>query len=68
MTTIVSEVDRETVERNMAASRRLYGEVFGRANLEVADEIQAERIVSHGADAPPTTGSQQIKRQAALLR
>lgn len=51
-----------------ALSKRLYEEVFGRGNLEVADEILAEDCVSHGAGAPPTAGSAQIKRQATLLR
>lgn len=57
-----------SVEQNQARSRRLYEEVFGRGNLEAADEILDAGCVSHGAGAPPTTGTEQIKRQATLLR
>ncbi len=55
-------------EENRAASRRLYEEVFGRGNFEVADEILAEDMISHGPGSPPLVGTEQIKRQAALLR
>ena len=53
---------------NMAASRRLYEEVFGRGHVEVADEILAPDIVSHGPGSPPVVGTEQIKRQAMVLR
>lgn len=58
----------EASDRSKALSKRLYEEVFGRGNLEVADEILAEGCVSHGAGAPPSTGTAGIKRQAMLLR
>ena len=53
---------------NKAASRRLYEEVFGRGNFDVADEIMADDAVSHGPGAPPNFGTEQIKRQARALR
>lgn len=55
-------------ESNSAASRRLYEEVFGRGNFDVANEIMAADAVSHGPGSPPLVGTDQIKRQAALLR
>ena len=56
------------LQANKDASRRLYEEVFGRGNLEAADEIMAADIVSHGPGVPPLVGTAQIKRQAQLLR
>jgi predicted ester cyclase len=56
------------VARNKALSRRLYEEVFGRGNFDAADEIMAEKCVSHGAGAPAAQGTEGIKRQAVLLR
>ena len=53
---------------NKAQATRLYVEVFGRGNLAAADEILAADCVNHGAGAPPSVGSEQIKRQAARLR
>ena len=53
---------------NKALSRRLYEEVFGRGNLDAADDILAEDCVNHGPGSPPLVGREQIKRQAALLR
>ncbi len=55
-------------EDNRAASRRLYEEVFGRGDFEVADQILAADMISHGPGSPPLVGTEQIKRQAALLR
>ena len=55
-------------DANKTASRRLYEEVFGRGHVEVADEIMAHDAVSHGPGSPPVTGTDQIKRQAMLLR
>ena len=55
-------------DANKARSRRLYEEVFGRGNLEAADQILAEDCISHGASGAPTVGRDQIKRQAMLLR
>lgn len=55
-------------EGNKARSRRLYEEVFGKGNLEAADEILDPDALNHGPGAPPTRGSEQIKRQAMLLR
>jgi len=49
-------------------SRRLYEEVFGRGNLEAADEIMAEDVISHGPGSPSIKDRDQIKRQATLLR
>ncbi len=57
-----------TVEANKAMARRLYEEVFGRGNLAAADEILAVGCVGHGPGSPPHLGSDQIKRQAILLR
>ena len=56
------------VDEQKAASRRLYEEVFGRGNFEAADEILAPDCVSHGPGVPPVFGSDQIKRQATVLR
>jgi predicted ester cyclase len=53
---------------NKDLARRLYEEVFGRGNLEAADEIMARDIVSHGPGAPPGVGTDQIKQQATRLR
>jgi predicted ester cyclase len=53
---------------NKNLSRRLYEEVFGRGNLEAADEIMAEDVISHGPGSPPIKGRDQIKWQATLLR
>jgi predicted ester cyclase len=55
-------------DANKIRSRRLYEEVFGRGNLEAADEILAEGCVSHGPGVAPIVGRDQIKRQAMLLR
>jgi predicted ester cyclase len=55
-------------EANKSASRRLYEEVFGRGNLDAADEIMDAGAVSHGPGAPPSVGTAQIKRQAMALR
>lgn len=55
-------------EEHKATSRRLYEEVFGRGNLVAADEILDAQAVSHGPGTPPNVGSDQIKRQAMLLR
>ena len=56
------------VEANKAASRRLYEEVFGLGHLDVADEIMSPDAVSHGPGSPPSIGTEQIKRQSAVLR
>ena len=53
---------------NKDLARRLYEEVFGRGNLEAADEIMSADCVSHGPGSPPQVGTEQIKRQALLLR
>lgn len=53
---------------NMAASRRLIEEVFGRGNYDVADEILAVEFIGHGPGAPPAVGTESLKRQAARLR
>jgi predicted ester cyclase len=55
-------------EANEALSRRLYEEVFGRGNLNAADEILSQDHVSHGPGAPPIVGTEAIKKQAILLR
>jgi len=55
-------------DEQKAMSRRLYEEVFGRGNLAAADEIMTADAVSHGPGTPPVTGTEQIKRQAMLLR
>ena len=55
-------------EDHKNASRRLYVEIFGRGNLDVADEIMSADVVSHGPGSPTATGPEGIKRQAALLR
>ncbi len=56
------------VEANKALARRLYEELFGRGNLDAADEILAADCVSHGPGVPPQRGTEGIKRQATLLR
>lgn len=55
-------------EANRAASKRLYEEVFGLGHVDVADEILAPDVISHGPGSPPVAGTEQIKRQAAVLR
>jgi predicted ester cyclase len=57
-----------SVDENKQLSRRLYEEVFGRSNLTAADEIMAEDCVRHGPGTPPNRSTDQIKRQAILLR
>lgn len=57
-----------TTDENQAASRRLYEEVFGHGNPAVADEIMDSACLNHGPGAQPMIGTDQIKRQAALLR
>lgn len=46
----------------------VYEEVFGRGNLEAADELMVPACVSHGPGSPPLVGTDQIKGQATLLR
>jgi predicted ester cyclase len=58
----------ENIEANKASSRRLYEEVFGRGNYDVADEILAADTVGRGPGVEPVIGTEPIKRQAALLR
>jgi predicted ester cyclase len=53
---------------NKELAERLYVEVFGRGNLAAADEIMVADAVSHGPGSPPMVGTDQIKRQAMLLR
>jgi len=53
---------------NKDLARRLYEEVFGRGNLDVADEIMAGDVLSHGPGTPPSVGTEQIKQQALRLR
>jgi predicted ester cyclase len=50
------------------SSRRLYEEVFGRGNYDVADELLAADTISHGPGVGPAVGADPIKRQAVLLR
>jgi predicted ester cyclase len=57
-----------STEQNKAMSARLYLEIFGSGHFDVADEILSGDCVSHAADAPPRTGTEGIKLQAALLR
>lgn len=56
------------MEANKRSARRLYEEVFGLGNVDVADEILAEDAVNHGPGTPPDVGTAFIKRQAVLLR
>ncbi len=56
------------IEANKAASRRLYEEVFGHGHVDVADEIMAPDAVCHCPGSPPNIGTDQIKRQALVLR
>jgi predicted ester cyclase len=57
-----------SLERNKALSRRLYEEVFGHGNLDVADEILDANCVTHGPGTPAAIGTEGIKRQAQMLR
>lgn len=52
----------------MQRSRRLYEEIFGKGNYDVADELMAADIINHGPGSLPVRGTEGIKRQAALLR
>ncbi len=58
----------EDLEVDKQSSKRLYEEVFGRGNYDVADEILAADVVSHGPGVSPVVGTDPLKRQAALLR
>jgi predicted ester cyclase len=49
-------------------SRRLYEEVFGRGNYAAANELMAPDIVNHGPGRPPVPGTDDIKRDADMLR
>lgn len=53
---------------NKELAESLYVEVFSRGNLAAADEIMSADVISHGPGSPPLTGTDQIKRQAMLLR
>jgi predicted ester cyclase len=57
-----------TIDMQKALARKLYEDVFDRGNYDVADEIMAADCVNHGPGAPPIIGTNQIKRQAQLLR
>jgi len=58
----------DEVEANKQRSRRLYEEIFGNGNYAVADDLMAAGIVNHGPGSPTASGTEGIKRQAALLR
>ena len=53
---------------NKELSQRLYEEVFGKGNFDVADEILSQDCISRGPGTPPVVGTEPIKRQAKLLR
>ncbi len=57
-----------SLEETKALSQRLYEEVFGRGNLDAADEILDAKCVTHGPGTPEATGTDGIKRQAQVLR
>ena len=57
-----------SLEANRVLARRLYEEVFGAGNLDVADEILAPDCLSHAAGLPPVTGTDGIKLQATIMR
>jgi len=57
-----------TAERRKALARALYERVFDAGDLGAADEILAPDCVSHGPGTPPLVGTEQIKRQAMVLR
>ncbi len=57
-----------SIEANKARSRRLYEEVIGRGDLDVADEIVAPDCVMHRAGSPPVVGTGSMKRHALVLR
>jgi predicted ester cyclase len=56
------------VEANKERSRRLYEEIFGKGNYGAADELMAADVINHGPGSPQNSGTEGIKRQAALLR
>jgi predicted ester cyclase len=56
------------VQANKKRSYLLYEEIFGKGNYEMADELMAADIINHGPGVPPGSGTEGIKRQAALLR
>jgi predicted ester cyclase len=58
----------DDVAAGLDRSRRLYEEVFGKGNYGAADEIMSADVVNNGPGVPPATGTEGIKRQAALLR
>ena len=60
--------DAELVARRKERSRTLCVELFGKGNINVAHEIMAPSIVSHGPGALTTKGEGTIIRQALLLR
>jgi predicted ester cyclase len=56
------------MQANKKRSYLLYEEVFGKGNYEMADELMAADTINHGPGVPPGSGTEGIKRQAALLR
>jgi len=60
--------DAELVALRKELSRRLCLELFGMGNTNVAHEIMAPGIISHGPGALATKGEGTIIRQALFLR
>jgi len=63
-----THAERSASELAKSIASRLYLEVFGEGHVEVADELMAADCVSNGPGTPPVIGTDQIKRQAAILR
>jgi predicted ester cyclase len=57
-----------TLDHHKAMARRLYEEVFGRGNVDAADEILSTDCLSHGPGMPAAVGTSGIKAQAIRLR
>jgi predicted ester cyclase len=60
--------DADLVARRKERSRTLCVELFGKGNVNVAHEIMAPGVVSHGPGAMATKGEGTIIRQALFLR
>ena len=67
-TTTAPLSDDELVAGRKERSQRLYIELFGKGNVNVAHEIMAPGIVSHFPDGTTTSGEGGIIRQALFLR
>jgi hypothetical protein len=55
-----------SIEANKALVRRMFEEIYNRADYDVADEVFAENYVSHNGLGITVLGPEGIKRIAAM--